>query len=128
MLEAVDDIAILVSDTVMGWFFSDPVALNRVSLGKGWMFVAVTTLLLYGLIRRMQAQMQVVAERELAAQKESANIRQLLDNIVENSSDAIFAKDESGRYLLFNQQSARFLGMTGVQVSAKEIAVFSPVQ
>lgn len=111
---------ILVSDNVVNWFFSDPVAISRISIAKGWLFVAVTSLLLYGLIRRMQIQAQAIAERELTAQKDRATTRQLLDNIVEGSSDAIFAKDKDGRYLLVNQETCRVFGSNSEQVLGKD--------
>ena len=110
---------ILVSDNVVTWLFSDPVAISRVSIAKGWLFVAVTSLLLYGLIRRMQLRAQAIAERELTAQKDRATTRQLLDNIVEGSSDAIFAKDLEGRYLLVNQETCRVFGSNSEQTLGK---------
>jgi diguanylate cyclase (GGDEF)-like protein/PAS domain S-box-containing protein len=110
---------ILVSDNVVSWLTSDPIVISRISIAKGWLFVAVTALLLYGLIRRMQIQAGKIAERELIAQKDHANIRHLLDNIVESSTDAIFAKDKQGRYLLFNQETARIHGSTSAQALGK---------
>ncbi len=76
---------ILVSDTILTWLFSDPAVIHRISIAKGWLFVAVTTLLLYGLIRRMQLQAQKISDRELQAQMDRASIRQLLDNVVERA-------------------------------------------
>lgn len=43
---------ILLSDQVMAWLFTEPAALALVSTYKGMAFVAVTTLLLYVLLRR----------------------------------------------------------------------------
>jgi two-component system sensor histidine kinase/response regulator len=45
---------ILLSDTLVGWLFSDPAHIVRVSTIKGWLFVIVTSLLLYALIRRLR--------------------------------------------------------------------------
>jgi len=103
---------ILISDKLVGKLFNDALDISRISLAKGWLFVAVTALLLYGLIRGMQKQAQEISERERAVQKDRAAIRQLLDNIAESSSDAIYAKDLQGRYLMFNQGTARVLGTT----------------
>lgn len=44
---------ILVSDRVVSWMFSDPNQLVMASIIKGWLFVAVTALLLYWLMRRL---------------------------------------------------------------------------
>lgn len=43
---------ILLSDKVVTWLFSDPAQILLASTFKGWLFVAVTTYLLYLLIRR----------------------------------------------------------------------------
>lgn len=44
---------ILLSDRVMGLLIADPGTLVWASMLKGWFFVAVTSLLLYGLVRRL---------------------------------------------------------------------------
>lgn len=43
---------ILVSDRVVAWLFSDPAQVALASTLKGWLFVAVTSLLLFALLRR----------------------------------------------------------------------------
>lgn len=93
---------ILFSDKAVGWLISDPATVTLVSTVKGWIFVAVTSLLIYGLLRRLIDQLQAASQREQVVQEENARIHQLLNAIVDNSGDAIFAKDLHGRYLLFN--------------------------
>lgn len=44
---------ILLSDKVMEWLFHSPADITLVNVLKGWLFVAVTSLLLYGLLRRL---------------------------------------------------------------------------
>lgn len=44
---------ILLSDRVVTWAFEDPAQIALASTLKGWFFVAVTSLLLYGLMRRL---------------------------------------------------------------------------
>jgi PAS domain S-box-containing protein len=44
---------ILVSDEIIARLFSDPKDILLASICKGWLFVGVTTLLLYGLLRRL---------------------------------------------------------------------------
>ncbi len=43
---------ILFSDKVVDWLFNDPGQITLASTLKGWVFVGVTSLLLYGLLRR----------------------------------------------------------------------------
>jgi two-component system, sensor histidine kinase and response regulator len=44
---------ILLSDRAVEWLWSDPAHITLASTLKGWLFVAVTSLLLYGLMRRL---------------------------------------------------------------------------
>lgn len=97
---------ILLSDRAMGLVWQDPQSLVRASMLKGWFFVAVTTLLLYVLVRRLVGQLDAAHRREQAHAEEKARAQQLLAAIARSSSDAIFAKDEQGRYLFVNDAAA----------------------
>jgi PAS domain S-box-containing protein len=120
---------IVTSDEVVAWLYRDPVQMKVASTLKGWLFVAVTSLLLYGLIRRLLRQVLVTTRRELEAQREKAQALQLLATIAENSSDAIFAKDLDGRYLLFNREAARVVGKAQDDVvGERDAALFPPLQ
>ncbi len=44
---------ILLSDRALGWLLSDPAHITLASIIKGWAFVAGTSLLLYGMMRRL---------------------------------------------------------------------------
>ena len=101
---------ILLSDQAMWLLFSDQATLERVSMAKGWTFVAITTLLLYFLVRRLVGQLVAAHQRELAFERERELPPPMLVAIANASSDAIFAKDSQGRYLLFNPAASRFVG------------------
>jgi PAS domain S-box-containing protein len=94
----------------MGLLFTDPESLVRASMAKGWFFVAVTTLLLYVLVGRLVNQLSASHQRERAETEEKQRAMQLLAAIARSSSDAIFAKDEQGRYLLINYAAAQYMG------------------
>ncbi|WP_310450103.1 PAS domain-containing protein [Sulfuritalea sp.] len=120
---------ILVSDNLVVWRFGSTDHVLAVSLLKGWLFVTVTSVLLYVLIRRLLDQALVASRRELAAQEEAARAQHLLFTISDNSSDAIFAKDLEGRYLLFNRETARIIGKPAEYVLGRDdAALFSPQQ
>ena len=56
---------ILLSDKAVAWLFSDPATMTLVSTLKGWLFVGVTALLLFGLIqRRLHAFSRLLASAE----------------------------------------------------------------
>lgn len=101
---------ILLSDRAMGLLWHDPEALVQASMLKGWFFVVVTTLLLYVLVRRLVGRLNASHRREQAQAEEKTRALELLTAIAQSSSDAIFAKDEQGRYLLVNDAAARYVG------------------
>lgn len=79
------------------------------------------------LFRKHQELVFSLRERETQAAKLRA--LQLLDAIAESSSDAIFAKDREGRYLLFNRQAGRFVGKDPREVLGRnDTAIFSSEQ
>jgi len=65
---------------------------------------------------------------ELAAQAEKARALLLLAAIADNSSDAIFAKDREGRYLLANRSVERIVGKTSEQMLGQDDTVLFPQQ
>lgn len=120
---------ILLSDNALSWLFTDPDQLVIASTIKGWLFVAVTSLLLFGFIRSRLDQAMAASRREIEAQTEKARALQLLATIADNSTDAIFAKDLEGRYLVFNRECARVVGKTDEQVvGCDDTVLFPPAQ
>ena len=118
---------ILLSDTAVAWLFADPAQITLVSTIKGWLFVAVTSLLLYALIRRYAGQIVAASRREVAALKEQSRTFELLSAIVDNSTDAIFAKDRDGCYLLANREAARAMGKpVAAVVGLRDADILSP--
>lgn len=93
--------------------------------------------MLWSLLRsyRTEQERLVTANEELRrtiterAAVESALLqnRELLDSVIDGTTDAIFVKDTSGRYILFNQGASRMTGYTLEQVLGKDdTALFSP--
>lgn len=120
---------ILFSDRAVAVLFSDPAQIIRASMFKGWAFVAVTSLLLYVLVRRFAREQQEAHRREVDTYRERQRSLELLSAIADNSADAIFAKDTDGRYLLFNQAAGRFVGKPAAAVIGQDDrALFPPAQ
>ena len=118
---------ILLSDRAIGLLFRDPEALVQASMVKGWFFVAVTTLLLYVLMRKFASALLALHQRELTLEVERKQPPPMLMAIADASVDAIFAKDEQGRYLLFSNAAARIVGKPADQVVGKDDrALFPP--
>ncbi|MFB9243034.1 PAS domain S-box protein [Massilia antarctica] len=89
-------------------------------------FVVATSVLLYGLIRRMLDQALLAATRTIEAQTEKLRALQLLAAISDSSVDPIFAKDLEGRYLLHNLAAVRLTGKTAEQVLGRDDASLFP--
>jgi diguanylate cyclase (GGDEF)-like protein/PAS domain S-box-containing protein len=94
---------IAVSDWPLLLVAGTPLAAAPLQTFKGWLFVAVTATLLYLLIRR--ALTTCVASEEALRRNEA-----LLRAIVQGTTDAVFAKDAGGRYLLVNHATAAIMG------------------
>jgi diguanylate cyclase (GGDEF)-like protein/PAS domain S-box-containing protein len=101
---------ILVSDNVVSFLVQDPSIITRVNIAKGWLFVAVTALLLYALIRSMQRQAHKLSERELQAQKEQANTELRMRALIQAIPDLVWLKDIDGVYLSCNSRFEQFFG------------------
>ncbi|MEW5904994.1 MAG: EAL domain-containing protein [Pseudomonadota bacterium] len=68
-------------------------------------------------------------ERTAIVLEEKSQVLQLLNGIAEGATDAIFAKDRDGRYLLFNRAAAKFVGKPADQVLGRDdTANFPPEQ
>ena len=62
---------------------------------------------------------------KIAAQAEKTRALQLLDAIVESSTDAIYALDADGRFILFNPAAERAVGKKAAEVlGCDETAIF----
>lgn len=101
---------ILLSDSAVEAIFKEPHQITLASTIKGWAFVGVTSLLLYGLVSRLVHQLAAAHQQAIDAISERQRVLALLENVVNSSNDAIFAKDLDGRYLLFNRAAARVVG------------------
>ena len=94
---------ILLSDQVVSWLFGDPVQIILASTIKGWLFVAVTSLLLYGLIRKPLAQGAPAPILAMGAQTPRRS--NLLPQIV--MATAIVGLTVAGIALSFSQHKAK---------------------
>ncbi len=120
---------ILLSDKAVEAMFNDPEQIIRISMIKGWLFVAVTTVLLYVLVVRLVGKIEAAHRQELAVAEDGRRTSRLLDALAASSDDAIFAKDTAGRYVLFNPAAGRFVGKAIDDVLGRDDrALFPPEQ
>jgi PAS domain S-box-containing protein len=117
---------ILLSDGAMGLLIHDPLALVKASIVKGLLFVAVTTLLLYLLVRRLAGALIATHQLELEYERDRKLPPPMLVAIADASADAIYAKDEEGRYLLLSKAAARIVGKSAQEVVGKDDRAIFP--
>lgn len=109
---------ILLSDALLALLLNgqSAVVIHFASTLKGWVFVAVTAVLLYWIIRRALNKSAQLAEQKSALLHEKIRAQALLSKIAENSTDFIFVKDLSGKYLFANQAMISALGKAETDV------------
>lgn len=117
---------ILLSDSVVARLFSDQTQLHIANTVKGWLFVGVTSLLLYALIQRLLNKTLILTQREKASLLAKIQAQRLLSDISDNSPDVIFAKDMAGRYLHFNREAARVTGKRAEEVLGHDDRILFP--
>lgn len=120
---------ILFSDNALQFMLTDPATIVRVSMIKGWLFVAVTSVLLFVLTRRLLDRLHRERVRQNQLYEERLRAQQLIEAIAEGSEDAMFAKDCDGRYILFNRAASEFVGKPAAAVLGRDDhAIFPPAQ
>ncbi len=100
------------------------------SIGEvAWIgFSALLALLISGagLVALRQQQQLALAQGVQSEQAQRLHAQRLLSTIADSSTDAIFAKDLDGRYLLFNREAERLTGKTAQEVLGLDDGVLFP--
>ncbi|MEK6202191.1 MAG: ATP-binding protein [Desulfobulbaceae bacterium] len=95
---------ILLSDKIVVWLFSDPAQIILASTLKGWLFVIVTSLLLYRLLGRQQREIRRQVEA-LLRQKHDRSQRHL--DMVQTF---MLELDFQGKITMINRKGCELLG------------------
>ena len=118
---------ILLSDRAVRLLFSNPATMMFVSSIKGLVFVLVTSALLFA---TLSSYVRGLMAREAATRREEwekVRALHLLGVLSEASTDAIYVKDDEGRYILFNQEAGRVVGRDPREVIGKDDrSIFPP--
>ena len=106
---------ILVSDNAVDWLFNDPRTVSRASTLKGWLFVAVTSLMLHGLIRGLVEQARDSMRREQEVLRESEqNFRSFFEK---NSSMMCLLDPAGGQVIDANASALAFYGLSKAEIT-----------
>lgn len=124
---AIASLWVLFSEPALESMFSEPTETVVAGVFEGWLFVAVTSLLLYRLVSRLLEQLVAAGRRERALHAEKLRALRLIETLAENSDDAIFAQDLRGRFLLFNRAASAYFGRAAQDVIGRDHhALFPP--
>ena len=95
----------------------------------GLVFVAISAAFIFVALNRAWTQQRRSRHAWAAAVDARREAEAMLHEIVDTSSDAIFAMDLDGRYLLLSREAERMLGQpTGLALGRNDSAFFPPVQ
>jgi two-component system, sensor histidine kinase PdtaS len=107
---------ILFSDSALAFFLADPVAIAKISVFKGWFFVAVTSAMLYFLIKRHVGAL-------MRSRDEADHSRRRFQALFEQAGDGIFLADaQTGRFLTANPAALAMLGYQAGELCALAVS------
>ncbi|MDA8413522.1 MAG: PAS domain S-box protein [Desulfobacteraceae bacterium] len=110
---------IYLSDTVVGLIISDPATVIRISVYKGFLFVAITSALLYHLVSRHFLESNLL--------KETIKNKELLFILLsEGMIDAYVCVDMTGKILQFNEVYRAMLGYEAEELLSKTYLELTP--
>jgi len=119
---------ILVSDKALDWLITDTASMTRISMLKGWLFVAVTSLFLFSLIRRMVNRLHhsidAVRQRELELRESQSRLQATLDAL----PDMLFEVSQDGRIYRCHTHRDDLLASPPDQFLGKLFSEFLPPQ
>ena len=106
---------ILLSDQFLYLFVKDPQIMTEIQMVKGWVFILVTSLIIFYLLQREIAKY----ERTERALRES---EKKYRDLVNNSPDVLYRTDMEGRILYISPQVEEVTGYTVQEVLGEKMA------
>ena len=110
---------ILISDQLVEYFIADPAARIRVSMIKGWLFIAATAALLSALLYRLLHENLARRDAAEAAQAVLSQERAQLRTLFNTIPDLIWLKNTDGIYLSCNRRFEQLFGATEADIRGK---------
>lgn len=131
---------IVFSDRALHFLVGDPDMESQLQTWKGWAFILVTAVLVYGLTHRLvknihkahndlQALNQTLEEHVVKRTAELSAKEAYLRAVVDNSAEAIITLDNWGHIETFNPAAQKIFGYTeGQVIGQKNSMLFPPEQ
>lgn len=118
MYAIVSGLWIFFSDSLLDLVVSDPHRMSQIAMLKGWLFILVTSMLLFVLIRRYVASLKDINEK-IEHQQQQLLLSQFT---IDMSADMIFWVDKEARFFYFNQAACQRLGYTPEELRSMTMA------
>jgi PAS domain S-box-containing protein len=115
---------ILLSDTLLSWLVQDQAAFLRLQTYKGWLFILISTLLLYALLRRglrEQIRLQTALLASEAAHRRSQAVAELQSAALSAAANAIVIMDADGIVEHVNPAFTQLSGYTEAECLGRKI-------
>ena len=109
---------IFFSDFLLDIMVSDPHLMSHIAMFKGWLFILVTSCLLFVLIRRYVSSLKDVNEK-LEDHQQQLLLSQFT---IDMSADMIFWLDKDARIFYANQAACQRLGYSPEELSSMNLA------
>ena len=114
---------ILLSDSILGKLVRNPNRMVNLSILKGGLFVVITALLLFVLVRRFGTRLAAREKALLHQQREGLRLEKTLKEndemfkaLAEGSADGFFVHDLDGRFVAANQRASDSLGYSHAEL------------
>ena len=112
---------ILISDQVISWFIQDPTWLTRLQTYKGALFVIVTSVLLFFLLRREVRKLEAEVDKNIQISGELRTSNEQLSAIIDSSPLAIVSLDRQFKITLWNPAAERLFGWKTAEVIGESL-------
>lgn len=119
---------IFLSDSFVENLTNDPIELTRLQSIKGWIFVFISSLVLFFLIKSDRKKIEKSLEEEKSAREQSELMKHKVIEeqektrmIIEFASEGIFISDENGNYLDINPMGCNMLGYSKEELLGKNL-------
>ncbi len=122
---------IIVSDSLLSLIAINQTELTNLQTFKGWFFVIVTSILLFGLSKRWMNSLEYSYENEkqsrIKLEKTEVQLRkkeELNRILIEQAADSIFVLDSEGKIIELNKKAESLVSSTGKNVFGQKLADF----
>jgi len=114
------------SDTLLTNLVQDIDVMTRIAMLKGWLFILLTSTLVFHLVKRQESQRQEIEQKLRKSEQQLREANRELEIIIDNIPARLIYKDNKNNILRVNKVTAKALGLTTGAMAGKPAAQFYP--